>query len=156
MEENIQSANINSLWLNNIYENIKNIETYAKFAYNGCKDVMEYLQIPLEIRQKTIADVQYKNLSLMVNELKIVIPDTVPVIGEEKAKEFLNKLNIYSQTLKKRELFIQKVNDAENNIKYNNVTELFEKTLDDASYLRIELILLLKNILYIPEGLLNG
>lgn len=149
----VQSSNINSLWLQNIYDNIKKIEEFERFAREGCASVVEYLQIPHDQRQQIIADVQYKNLKLLINELKLVIPDITPVVDSTKVDNFIKELDTYRENINQEHLFIRKTySEVTKKIKQSSVTPLFYQTLENISSLRKELIELLQSILYIKAG----
>lgn len=151
MDEQFQteSSNINTKWIENIYDNLKNIEIYERYAREGCKDILEYLSIPYNERNLVIAEVQYKNLRLMLNELHLVIPDLKPVIGDESDK-FKEKLEKIDLMLEDKTYFIDYIYSV-NGINSTRTTPLFNQMLKLISSLREEIIVSIKHILYIKS-----
>lgn len=151
--EDIQSSNINSLWLQNIYDNLKKIEEFERYAREGCASIMDYLQIPYQQRNMIIADIQYKNLKLILNEMLLVIPDLSPVIGDEKAGELQEKFNKIRSFIKNRSLMIQEnYSESKKAIINSQTTEQFDIALDALALLRQEIINNIKEILFIKSN----
>lgn len=156
-EFGIESSNINVKWIENIYENIKKIEEYERLAREGCSSILEYVQYPITNRNLLLAEIQYKNIRLLLNEFILVIPDIVPVIGEESSKSFLDTLDRISNIINNKESLVEQVrSDVNNNIRDAKMTPMFFKTLKVLSDCRIELIKMLKHILYVQEARKNG
>jgi len=148
--DDIQSSNINSLWLQNIYENLKKIEEYERYAREGCSSIFEYLQYPIETRRIILADVQYKNLKLILNEMLLVIPDLAPVIREEQTEQLKSKFNRIRSPVNNRTLMIKEsYSESKRSIINSEVTENFGLALDALSLLRQEIIMLIKDLLYV-------
>lgn len=149
--DTIESTNINSLWLKNIYENLKNLEIQFRYAFEGCKDVLEYCNIPLSVRPSMIADTQYKNMRFIVTELRLLIKDIAPVIPNEY-ESFLNKLKPLSDIINNRKLFIyEPYSEVTGRTTQSKVTLFYEKTLRYLNELNLELVLKIKHLLYIQE-----
>lgn len=151
MDENsIQSSNINSQWLQNIFENLKKIEEFERLAREGCTSILDYLQYPQDIRRVIIADIQYKNLKLIINEMKLVIPDLSPVIAQDKVKELRNKLSDLSKFTNDRRLFVvENYSEVKKVVTDSYMTKNFELVLEGLSLLRQEIIFLIQHILYV-------
>lgn len=147
----IVSGNINSKWLSNIYENIVKLEQFERYAREGCADVMEYLQIPLSLRSKILADTQYKNLRLMYNELKLIIPDTKPVLDDD-ITDFKNNIEKIKKILDKRELFLKEIKNSNGEVINSYTTEFYDIVLELLAGLREDIISKLSPILYVKEN----
>lgn len=149
----IESANINLKWIENIYDNIKKIEEYERLAREGCSSILEYVQYPVRNRNVFLCDIQYKNLRMLLNEFILIIPDIVPVIGDVESQKFMDVLNRIKDVIDKRELFIEEYkSNVTKTIDDAKMTMLFSKSLDALSTCRIELIKLVKHILYMEES----
>lgn len=149
----IDTANINSKWIENIYENIKKIEEFERLAREGCSSIIEYAQIPPTDRSTFLVEVQYKNLKLLLNEFILVIPDITPVIGEVESTKFMGVLDRLSKVIEyKNNLIKYYKSDVLNKIIDAKLTETFYNILKILHDLRVELILLLKHILYREES----
>lgn len=147
------SGNINAKWLENIFENIKKIEEFERLAREGCTDIFNYVTYPIDNRQVFLIDVQYKNIKLLFNEFMLVVPDISPVIGKVKADEFFNQLKFVKHYINRRELFIKDTySDVQKRLFKSELTELFHKTLTILHELRVDLINLCSNILYVPPN----
>lgn len=148
-ESNIQTANINDKWLLNIYENIKNLEDYERLVRDGCKKLLDYLQIPARDRPVVVADTQYKNLQLFVTEFKLLLADLTPVLNPESAKVFDDALDKIDNAVKTRSLFVKDTRDTNNKVIEVRTTEFFWKTINILHKTKVDLFKQIKNILYI-------
>ena len=147
----VESTNINSLWLQNIYENLKNLEVEFRYAFEGCKDVLEYCNIPVHNRRQIIADVQYKNLRMIVTELRLLIKDIAPVIPDDY-EMFLTKLQPIIEVINTRSLFVtEKVSEVKRTIISSEVTPFYNKTVEYLNALNMDLVLKIKHLLYISD-----
>lgn len=145
-----ESGNINTKWIDNIYENLKNLETFERLSREGCQSILEYLQIPYEDRKIIIADIQFKNLKLMLNELRLLITDASLVIGEEQTEKYKNILIKLDEAFNDRKLFIiERYSAIQDRIVSSDTTAYFKDTLNFLSFIRERLIYLLRNILYV-------
>lgn len=142
------SANINERWIMNIFENLKKAEDFERYAREGCKDIIEFVQIPFSQRNIVIGEIQYKNLKLMLNEMLLVLPDIKPVI--EDTSELKTKLDNIANDIENKQRYIEYVSDV-NGIKDSKMTSLFYKTLNLLSFMRESIIYQLRHILYIKQ-----
>lgn len=157
MEESFESTNINSLWLANVYENLKNLEMLERTAKEGCNSVLEYLQIPIEQRNTIIADTQYKNLRFIVTEMALLLTDLTPVMDDTKLKDFRKSLDNIENIIHRRNLFVAENYSAKKKgIVQTTVTEFFHQTLKFLCILRIEIIKANASLLYIKEETKKG
>lgn len=153
MEEaqSFESTNINSLWLNNIFENLKNLEMMERNAREGCQGIMEYLMIPHEQRRAIISDTQYKNLRMMISEIHLLLTDLSPVIDDTKLKEFNSRLELVKESTKERKNFIKETYSLNKTLVSSSLSELFEPSLEYVSELKREIIKEISHLLYIKE-----
>ena len=152
MEEFVQSSNINQKWLENIYENIKNIEEHERLAKEGCESLMVYFGIPQDTRQIVLGDIQFKNLSFFLTEFHLLISDLTPVLNDKDVEYFRETIKKIEKGLKTEQLFINKVYDRSRKLKETKLTPFFYETLNFLGELKIELFKKIKNILYIPSS----
>lgn len=152
MDEQFGTANINSLWLQNVYENLKNLEMLERIAKEGCNSVMEYLGIPMDQRITLLADTQYKNLRFIVTEMSLLLTDLTPVMDQTKLKIFRQMLSKIEEVITKRQLFVNENYSAKKKgIVQSSVTEFFHQTLKFLCNLRIKIIQENAQLLYIKE-----
>lgn len=152
-EFGVDAANINSKWIENIYENIKKIEEFERLAREGCTSIFDYVQIPMNDRNMFLVEIQYKNLKLLLNEFILVIPDINPVIGETESGEFMQLLEKLSKVMEDKKNIIRYFrSDVQNKITDAELTDSFYTMLKILHDLRVKLILVLKNILYREES----
>jgi len=153
MNEDYESSNINTKWLENIYENLKNLEVISRNAREGCSSLLEYLQIPLQSKAIIIADVKYKNLRFMVTEMDLLLTDLTPVLEEEKLNSLRETLNKIEPLMKNRDLFVEESFSASSNsINHSENTDLFNETLKFLLKLRIDIIKSISHILYMSKS----
>lgn len=157
MENEFSTTNINTRWLENIYENLKNLEEMERVVREGCSSLIEFLQIPPDQRNFVIPMAQYKSLRIMATEIKLLLDDLMPVINPEQLKEYRRKLNNImgfdehgQSVLDNQELFIKQVK-KNNQILYCETTLIFNKTLNFISDIKSGIISDIGHILYIKE-----
>lgn len=148
----VQSANINSLWLQNIYENIKKLEEHERIAREGCDNLMEYLGIPADKRDLILGDTQYKNIKFMVTELHLLLGDLTPILDETKVKGYKENLNKIEEVISYRKYFVKEPYSSTRGIIISSKpTPFFFETLRFLSDMKIEIIKDIKHILYIKD-----
>lgn len=146
------TSNINQRWLENIFENLKNLENGERLAREGCISLMEYLQMTPDQRAIMLADIQYKNLRFMITEIDLLLTDVTPVVDPTKIEELRTKLVKVSQVKDVRSLFIKEsYSQIKNAILKTELTDFFYKTLTFISQMRREIIIEIKHILYIDD-----
>lgn len=146
-----ESSNINAIWLQNIYENIKNLEQLERIAREGCNSIMEYLQIPHESRAFILGDVQYKNLRFIITELDLLLIDLTPVIKESELIDFQLSLNKVKELIENRRLFLEEPRGVDRSIRYSKPKPFFYETLNFLSLLKVSIIKSIAHILYIKN-----
>lgn len=159
MEEdvnNLQSGNINAIWLQNIYENIKNLEMLERLAREGCNSLLDYLQMPFEQRDLIIGDLQYKNLRFIITEIYLLLSDLTPVLKDIELNNFYKALDKMKTIIEDRTLFLDEPRLANKRLKYSHPTEFFYLTLDFLHQLKINIIRSISHILYIKEEKKEG
>lgn len=156
MEQDIsyESTNINSKWLENIYENIKNLEALERVAREGCASLIDYLKIPYDMRPIEIGEAMYKTLKFMVTELGLLIDDLKPIL-QDKCDKYKEKLDGLKSILNKRNRFIIDITSARNNRAVSvKPTPYFYETLDIITEIKVEIISEpeVSGILYVKKG----
>lgn len=152
MEENYESTNIHLKWLENIYNQIRTIQDFERIANEGCRDLMEYLQIPSQMHLLVLPDAQYKNLRFMVLELNILISNLAHVLKkEDKEKEYKERIQVVLNVINNRSMFLK-------DIKQNNQvmriipSPMLDKTIKYVGEIKSSLIRDIGSLLFLPEG----
>ena len=148
-EQNFVQTNINSLWLQNIFENLKNLEALERLAREGCQSLMEYMQIPYDKKDIILPDIQYKNLRFIISEVILLLTDLTPVVDKERLKKFRSDIDKLEIIMNNRKLFIKEVYTSNNEIKSSKTTEFFYQTLKYLTLLRIDIVQEIAPMLYI-------
>jgi hypothetical protein len=149
MQDEVKSANINGLWLQNIYENLKKLEENMRLAREGCNSVLEYLQL-YNIPRSSLNDIRYKNLRLIITELSLLVTDLLPVI--KKSDEYYESIKQLDQLIDNKNLFIKETSNLDGELKSSIVTPFFKATLDQADNIRRKIIIDIGNILYMDNA----
>lgn len=153
--DSFESTNINALWLNNIYENLKNLESLHRLAREGCNSIMEYLQIPYDQRLAMLGDIQYKNLRFILTETVLLLEDLSPVINETQYSKFIGQLKQLKKVINQRNLFIRDIYSAsENKIINSKLTNFFFETLEYLGEVKVAMIKIpdVSAILYVKSS----
>jgi len=148
-ESDFDSANINIEWLNNIYGEIRALQDLERLSKEGCRNLMEYLQIPFENQKLIMADVQYKNMRFLALELDILIKNLAPIIPK-KVNDYNKKLVVVLDNLNKRNLFI------EERMINNKVVEIYtlpflHNTVNYLCSIKADIIKSIGHLLYLKE-----
>lgn len=151
-QPNYDSSNINTRWLENIYENLKNLEMYERMAREGCISILDYIQFPVENRSVFLCDIQYKNLRFIVNEMDLLMTDLTPVIDETKLEEFRTVLDKIGKKINNREVFVSdSYSSLRGKITDSKMTNVFHETLGFLMVLRQQVIKSIAHILYVKS-----
>lgn len=150
--EYAQSSNINAKWLENIYENIKHLEDHERLAREGCRTVLEFVQIPANTREIVLGETQFKNIKLFVNEFSLLLSDLSPVIEEKKLEEFRNAIDAVEKGFSDEAKFIKRIRNAQRQVIRVELTGFFHKTLRFLADLKVKLFIEIKGILYISPN----
>lgn len=151
MQNQVISGNINSLWINNIYENIKSIEIMVRMAREGCNSLNEYVQIPFERKELFIVDAQYKNLRQMHTELGLLVTDLSPLLKKEETEKYFNLLDSVEKVIENRKLFIEDIKNSDSMIVSSRTTPFFYETLVFLEGIRRKLIMEMSGLLFIKD-----
>jgi len=152
LENNFISTNINSLWLQNIFENLKNLEVYERLAREGCGNLLEYVQLPIEKRQIFLNDVQYKNLRFILTEMHLLLSDLTPVIEKKSLEKFETNMIKLERIINNRKLFVKEGYSATHGaISNSKLTDMFYHTLDFLCSMRQDIIKEISHILYVKS-----
>jgi hypothetical protein len=150
MESNLyQSANINQAWLSNVYENLKNLEGLERLAREGCISLLDYVNMPMEIRTIQISDIQFKNLRLMVTEFSLLLTDLTPIIEKTKHDYLKGVVSNIDRIINERSLFIKdSFSQTQNRITKSETTHLYWETITILTELREEVIREIAHLLF--------
>jgi hypothetical protein len=144
-----ESTNINSKWLENIYEQLQTIQNMERLAREGCNSIMEYMQIQPQTRQMILADVEYKNLRFMALEMDILIGNLAPVL-EDKTEKYNLKLNHLLQNIDTRHLFLKEIK-KDNQVVHVEALQFMYDSIGYLSNIKTSLIKDIGHLLYIKE-----
>lgn len=147
--DEIETTNINIKWLENIYQELRIIQDMERIAREGCKNLMEYFEIPFNMHRIILPDAQYKNMRFMALELDILISNIAPVIKNEK--QYRGTLNAVLKNMNKRELFLKEYKKNGQIIMIETLP-ILGQTINYLSGIRTNIIKDIKDILYIKEG----
>jgi len=147
MDSDFETSNIHLDWLNNIYNELKIIQDLERTAREGCRNLMEYLQIPFGQQKIIMADTQYKNMRFLALELDLLISNLAPVISDDVIK-YSDQLNPILKHINNRSLFI------EERIVNNKIVEIytlpfFNTTMDFLIRIKADIIKDIGHILYL-------
>ena len=148
MEEFTTTANINEKWLTNIYENIKNLEDYERLVREGCKSLLDFMNIPERNRPIVIGLTQFKNLKFIITEFQLLLGDLTPVL--KSSDKYDKVLDNIERALQTERLFIRTRTNVNNEVIEVVPTEFFYQTLKTLHGLKRDLFKEIKHILYIP------
>jgi len=153
MEEELETTNINIKWLENIYEQLKAIQGMERISNEGCNDLMEYFNIPFEMRGIIISDSMYKNLRFFAIELNMLIGNLTPIL---KGKEdgYRKMLEPILKNIDKRYLFLEERKNHSQLIQLIQLPML-SKTIGLLSHIKQEIIKEIGDILYIKQDDIN-
>lgn len=154
MEDFTQTANFNEKWLDNIYENIKKIEDYERLVREGCKSLLDFMNIPSSQRHVVIGQTQFQNLRFLVTEFKLLLADLTPILETNKEEEFDKILTQIDDALLKKQLFLKEEFDVARNLVRANPTNFFYDTINVLHKMKVDLFKVIKHILYIGSN--NG
>jgi hypothetical protein len=148
--EDVESGNIHLKWLDNIYEKLHNIENMEVLSREGCESLMEFLEIPYNVREITISQVQYKNIRFMITELKILIDNLSPVL-KGKVDDYHKQLEPIEKNIDDKKLFFKQIK-MNNEVVALELTDIFYKSLAVLTSLKSSIIKEIAPLLYLEEG----
>ena len=154
-QDKIESVkNISQLWLQNIYENLKNLENMERLAREGCESVFDYVQIPIRIRNKVVAEAQYKNLRLMVSEMILLLTDITPICKKEFIKGVSDMVHLIKARITHRKDFISTpINQTKGKLTDSKLLNSFYITLEKITDLRIKVIKEISPTLFVGQDM---
>ena len=149
MEEIFETTNINLEWLNNIYSELKTIQDIERIAREGCRNLMEYLQIPIDSQKIIMSDTQYKNMRFLALEIDLLITNLAPVI-KDKVQKYKDQLKPILNNINNRSLFIEETR-INNRVVEIYTLPFFHTTIGFLVSIKSEIIKDIAHILYLPE-----
>jgi Na+/phosphate symporter len=151
MENPIGSVNINAKWIENIFENIKNLEMLERLAREGCESIIDYNQLILQgiDMNQHLANIKYKNLTMFYNELILLLNDIYLNLDETEWKKLRSLLDELKPYIGVEKLFLKKtfsrVKNRQTSIK---TTPFYDQMIDSLSSLKLEILKSIKHLLY--------
>lgn len=152
MEEvNIESTNIHSKWLENIYNQFMKIQEMEILALEGCSSLSEYLSIPYEMSLVLLPEIQYKNLKFLVREINLLIDNLSPIL-KKNLIPYKERIKPVLDNLDRRHIFMKDIK-KDNQVIQIMLLPFFRKTLDYTLNLKSDLIRddKIMRILYLEE-----
>ena len=149
MEEQFESTNIHLEWLKNIYHQITTIQDFERIAREGCRDLMEYLQIPINMQRIVMPEAQYKNLRFMALEIDMLISNCSAVL-KTKTKEYRDRLSPILKNINRRDIFLRDIKNN-NQLMHIEVLSFLTRTIDYLIEIKRDLIQDISPVLFLPE-----
>lgn len=144
-----ESTNINTKWLENIYEQLQTIQNMERLAREGCNSIVEYMQIPFNMRQVILPDVEYKNLRFMILEMDILICNLAPIL-KDKTQEYVTMLGKIMDKIDSRQLFLKEIK-KDNQVVMIEPLPFMQASVNYLTSIKSKLIQDIGHLLYIPE-----
>ena len=149
MEDTFDTININLEWLNNIYNELKTIQDLERMAREGCRNLMEYLNIPIGSQRIIMPDIQYKNMRFLALELDILINNLAPVIPD-KIESYSKRLKPILKSVNNRSLFLED-RTINNRLVEVYTLSFLNTTIDFLISIKSEIIKDIGHILYLKD-----
>lgn len=147
----ISSVNINTKWLDDIYDNLLKIKKHLRFAKNGADSLDDYIKRLLIEQRFDLIDLQYTNLKLLVTEIAILLDDLAPIINGD-SKIDIELFDEIKSRIDNRNTFIEDTYDTVNKkIIRSNIKKAFVETVKALEKIRGQIIIELKEILYMKD-----
>jgi len=151
-EEGFDATNMNTLWLQNIFENLHNLEEMERLSREGVSNLVDYANLPEKERETMISSLQYKNLKMLVSEMYLLLTDIVPVVRKEFHKEKKQFLDSVNKRIREKELFIHSpVNQKLKRVIKIELKPFFYITLEIMASMREDIIQEIASLLYVKQ-----
>lgn len=148
-EEEFETTNIHTKWLESIYEQIRNIQAMQRIAKEGALTLMDYLQIPMEMHPFIIPETEYKNLRFMVLEMDMLVSNLANVL-KDKTKAYHEDIKKVTDLIDNRNLFI-KDKFQNGQLVSREVLLFFKTTINYLFAINAEIINDIPDLLWIKE-----
>jgi len=145
--------NVSDEWIrNNVYEALETIEMHERRIYNGCADLIEYIQ-ELKYGEHRIPEIQLKAMDMMIVEFNILLENTHEIITKDQYDEARKKLDLLSLVYDSGKAY-KIISNREGKIKrMTTLNPLFWKLAKSLSKLRSKMVKNLKHILFLKDKL---
>ena len=152
--EELETTNIHIEWLKNIHQQLMEIQNLERLAIEGCSNLGEYMQIPFELKEVIIPDIQYKNMRFMALEISILLDNLAPIIPD-KLDSYIKKLKPILDNIENKELFLEQkiINDKLLKVE---VLPFMIRTIKYLLEIKLDIIKDIGSILYLPESTNNN
>lgn len=150
-EPTFESANINTKWASSIADNLLHIENMLRLSKEGCSNIIDFTNIPIDQRLQQLSDVQYKNIRFIITELTILLPKVKIKIPEETYNKFQLDLKRLREIASNRKLLIKESRNAKNEITSSYTTDMFLQLIDTISILHSDILNNISTLLYMEN-----
>lgn len=135
---------ISNQWINLVFKSLENLERYEKLMREGCKDLLDYVQLT----KIQLLDAQIKNVSFMISEISILLENVKPILEKKDYIQMSVSLkNIRKEYPDSYEIIIDEMFKT----KIPMFKPNFYKLQESLSRLRSQIVSSLSKILYIQE-----
>lgn len=149
-QPDFKTANINMLWLQNIFENLKNLEYMERIAREGTDSLIDYIKVPEQDRSRYFAAIQYKNLKMMISEMFLLLADLQPVITSQFYKEIKESLDKLQESITEERKFIKSYfSQVSKSVYKAELTTNFDVMLKIVSSMRSRIIKEISHLLFV-------
>ena len=122
-------------------------------AREGCLSMLDYVQIPAKNKQAFLTDVQYKNMRMIVGEMRLLLTDLVPILDPTVHTNLMKTLQGLERAIYTRELFVvDNWSVTTNSVTQSKLTPFYFNTLDFLSDLKLRIIKDIAHILYVDNS----
>ncbi len=150
-KESGSKRDVSDEWIrNNVYEALETIEMAERRIYNGCVDLIEYIQ-ELRFGIQRIPEIQLKAMEMMIVEFNILLENTHEIVTKDQYDEARKKLDLLSLVYDSGKAY-KIISNREGKIKRMVVLNpLFWKLAKSLSKLRSKMVKNLKHILFLKN-----
>lgn len=148
MEEEYQSSNINEAWLKNIYEQLRSLQDLERMGSEGCRNLGEFIQIPIQLQEIIIPETRYKNVRFLALEMNILINNLIPIL-EGDVEKYKARLKFILKNIDNKNLFLK--SSKRNNIICLEVMPFLITTFNLLIEIKSDIIKDIGHLLYIKE-----
>lgn len=106
-EEQKSIKNIGTKWLDSLYNSIEKITEHERYGREGCESLVQYVQ-DIILFNKSLSSTQLKNLSMMIGEIKIILPKAKRFIKEKAFGDLLLEIKKCDIDFNNQYVFVKK------------------------------------------------
>ena len=144
MEENKNNSNIDSLWLKNLFEDLKDLSSHIYQAKTGFKDMEELFTID----SNQLVEIQLRNLKLTIVKFLNILDNVQTRIDKKFYNRTKKNFDLCYKAFEKPEIYFKLNFNNLRKTKTFFLSEAFFKTLYYVDFCKSKLIKELDPILY--------